>query len=862
MASNAPGPIPNPFTLAAYLRSRRHQPLADLSSELRAYESTLHEQLVTLINQEYPSFLQLVAGLSGVQGTLTPLSTPWQAIRAPLLQCQTQTTALLQQLEDRLALRAQLRAKRLALQRMAGLAQSVTTLETWLMELDQVEATTLSYHSPAPTGLPPMARSQTTATPPPRAPWSRQALLDDLAVRPPEQPRPVYPSDLTMKHLERIALEFNQVQYLVKKCPESALMARLQPRIHAIRDQLEVHLQDAFAQLLTAVAMAPKYAPTEPQSTLGASPADPTTPSPVPPSTATYPLRPTRFPLPAASRQPKPAVGHRLTQCLRIYMALDRLDVARLLLQQQVVDPLLTESLDQAAGPAQGPPALTTQHHYTFALTTVFQELVHRVWPVHLVCETHGPATSLQAFTTVVWPQLVTHLSQNWLGAVNNPGLPERFHSAYCITLEFVEALTALFLSPIQRTKFTESNSYRQFGKQWQLPAYFTIRSKEILVSLDTALSQVQRLHNLDSLWVMSQAEHLAQLGSMAQHSWTEAAERRCYRLSSTVAVWDALTASIAPKVYLPTLATRFWKLILQCLARYNTWLDHLVEPLGQCFRLPPPASFADLIDPTQLAVSMELASVPPADTINDYAPLNISHVATLPSALRHDSVLPLLLSLLVDSTRLGRTIATHLWSHRLTSVMADDPTLGQMGQVNRFLQTLTTLSRMGTMLCQAVAAHIATQVTEVYLQARQITSQYRHTTKASPTTPSTYVARGLAPLRDWLASCPNELVPLVWRQCVVAWTLQTVIASYGQLLVELLNTLKRTEESLLKLRRAKRLPPSGVPGTATASDETKIRQQIIQDVAEFEQQLASFDAGSGVAAGLCWLHQQIQPLL
>ncbi|KAJ1984971.1 hypothetical protein H4R34_000314 [Dimargaris verticillata] len=872
MASDAPGPIPTPFTLAAYLRPRRHQPLAGLSSELRGYEHTLHAELIALINQEYPSFLQLVAGLTGVQDTLTPLSTPWQEIRTPLLQCQTQTTDLLQQLEDRLALRAQLRAKRLALQRMAGIAQSVATLERWLLELDQIEAATHRHHSPALGGLPPMARSQTTTititTPPPRAPRPRKALLDDLTVLPPEKPLPVYPSDLIMKHLERIALEFNQVQYLVKKCPKSAFIGRLQPRIHAIRDQLEAHLQDAFTQLLTAVTMTPKYAPAGRQCTLGSSQADHTAPSPIPPSTATHSLRPTRFPLPPAPIHPEPAVGDRLTQCLRIYMALDRLGVARSLLQQKVVDPLLAESLDQATGSAQGPPVLTTQHHYAFALTTTLQGLVHQVWPVHLVCETHVPAASLQVFTAVVWPRLVVCLSQGWLGAVNNPGLPERFHSAYRTTMEFVDAIMALFLSPTQRVEFTESDSYRQFGKQWQLPAYFTICSKEILAPLDAALSQVQRLHNLDSLWAMSEAEHLAQLGAVAQQPWTVAAERRCYRLASTAAVWDALAASTATTVYLPTLATRFWKLMLQCMTRYNTWLDHLVEPLYRCFQLPPPtacadqAPVADLADPPQLARSVELASVPPTDAANDYVPLNITHAATLPSALRHDAVLPILLYLLADSTRLGRTIATHLWSHRLTSVMADDPTIGQMEQINRFLQTLTILSRMGVVLCQAVAAHLAKQAIEVYLQVRQITSQYRHTAKASPTTPSAYVVRGLAPLRDWLATCPSNLLPDVWQQCIVAWTLQTMVASYGQLLVELLNTLKRTEESLLKLRRAKRLPPSSVQGAATASDEAKIRQQITLDVAEFEQQLASFDAGPGVVAGLHWLRQQVQPLL
>jgi hypothetical protein len=51
------------------------------------------------------------------------------------------------------------------------------------------------------------------------------------------------------------------------------------------------------------------------------------------------------------------------------------------------------------------------------------------------------------------------------------------------------------------------------------------------------------------------------------------------FSMSSSAAVWSAMTTCWDRNVYVPQLAHRFWKLMLQILSRYHTWIQNSLPP-------------------------------------------------------------------------------------------------------------------------------------------------------------------------------------------------------------------------------------------------------------------------------------------
>jgi hypothetical protein len=90
------------------------------------------------------------------------------------------------------------------------------------------------------------------------------------------------------------------------------------------------------------------------------------------------------------------------------------------------------------------------------------------------------------------------------------------------------------------------SPAYEAFERRWQLPVYFQLRWKEIVSALETALAAPVPANPSTTAWALPQSG----------------------------AAWDAFRACWAPEIYLPELAHRFWRLALQVVARYGTWLN------------------------------------------------------------------------------------------------------------------------------------------------------------------------------------------------------------------------------------------------------------------------------------------------
>lgn len=70
------------FDVNAFLLSRRHTPLDELRSELRAYLANLRTELVGVINRDYEDFIGLGIGLRGTDKKLERMRRPVDSVKA------------------------------------------------------------------------------------------------------------------------------------------------------------------------------------------------------------------------------------------------------------------------------------------------------------------------------------------------------------------------------------------------------------------------------------------------------------------------------------------------------------------------------------------------------------------------------------------------------------------------------------------------------------------------------------------------------------------------------------------------------------------------------------------------------------
>lgn len=114
--------------------------------------------------------------------------------------------------------------------------------------------------------------------------------------------------------------------------------------------------------------------------------------------------------------------------------------------------------------------------------------------------------------------------------------------------------------------------TFLAFERRWQLPVYFQLRWKDIVMRLEDSLSTSKlepessfKKGSLDRVWdavtILTMTVRIAEIGPFA--------------MSSSVAVWTAITTCWDRNIYVPQLAHRFWKLMLQILSRHRTWIQN-----------------------------------------------------------------------------------------------------------------------------------------------------------------------------------------------------------------------------------------------------------------------------------------------
>ncbi|TFK75389.1 COG complex component [Pluteus cervinus] len=797
------------FNVEEFLLSRSYTSLSDLRKELRDYLADLKEELVQLINDDYEAFISLSTDLQGEGTRLTRIKAPLSILKEHIMRSKKELLLIQDAIQDKLKKRTKLREEKALLHLLLKISDAVTRLETLLL-------------------ITAPGTAQTELQLPSQYTTGEDARDDKL------------PNNRA-KHLGRVASEYTQLLYHAEKARNEncKYVDEMQWRIDRIQSTLSSDLDHLFATTLNALSDRKKESPASdvektrwiaditeclrsydalhlwrdaedvirrevvrgfvkktihPSALIAPhSPIMPHTPFHTIPDmsllSSTLPPRTPYTPFTAFSlKQPDPTYStsssspyaHILSNeddpLARLYNQILRFierDLCRIMkiAEKVSVDPTSTARVDK---PARSPP-VSASHDAV-----------------------DPSADGFQIMANVIWEEIGRAIMDELGGIVFATGRPNEFRKNYELSQAFIRSLE--YLSPSLRAveAMRAHPLYAGFERRWQLPVYFQLRWKEIVGKLEDSLGS----RKLDTLHIKG---------------------KNSYATSQAMAVWIAITGCWSSEVFIPELANKFWRLTLQILSRYRTWISDCSVELQLGITS---TGFDDKSTPPRIPSNF---STEPAS-------------ADLLSA--EDRTLRYCTAIVLDIQALENNVLT-LWREEVSIMLPETQFSGDRTQSEDALRhAFSQLTSIISPLSHEIVNVLARRCCEGLLPMRSIPTQFRAmSNKRPPTEPSYFVTSILRPLRTYFGIGSTEAVGSALKVDFLASFATQVFDSVVEQYTSFVTVMKKSEESLRRLKKGKKSGFSlfgAAGGRDDDGDEERIRIQMVFDVLAFGQDAAS----------------------
>ncbi|CAG8671900.1 10692_t:CDS:10, partial [Funneliformis caledonium] len=782
LSSGVPLPFPQPlnremfatpeFNADNFLANRRHLPLDELKKELIAHLKSLKSELVEMINRDYSSFVDLSTNLKGVDKVIEEVARPLGKMREEVEGVRMILQGVIDSLENQLAYRASIREKKASLQLLINIHESVRKVENLLLISSESGSSLISK--------------------------------DD--------------SGNNAKQIERVAIEYNQMQYLVNKGKDLPFVENIGWRIIRIKDTLRINLSSALRSALQFV---------KDQSN---------------------------------TTQSKEI----LTQILRTYALIDQTKSAEEVIKTELVAPFIKETVKrsvlenpQPITPASvlvssrssySPTRKTTKHRIMasyskeplFLMYNRILQFINNDCSILLeVTRKILKGTGFEILVNSVWTEAVDAVNQR-LSFIFNPGNPNVFHKNYTISMNFVSSIESMCYSKKSLLYLRNHSTYVEFMKRWQLPVYFQLRFKEISNQIEEVLNT-----GLDVL--------IDNINDTQYPTFL--------KLSASKSIIFAIERCWSDDIFIYGLSHRFWKLTLQLIERYKKWLISIL---------------VELVDQTNDRITNSPALRPTSGPGNrgSGSPVPGSSGSLANDAL-DEQVLKQLVLVSYDVENIIIKIKEIYREHiisKLPESMTDQPIVEESIS-NSFSSLQSDLPD----LSQKISVILTKRCTEALRHVRSIITQYRQPNTKPPTESSYFVPHIMKPLAvffDVNKSCLSDRRRKEWSALVG----DAVAVRYYTILYDYITNLKKTEESskIMKMKRLKKgqttrgglvsslFSDSGDNGVAedstVMSDEDKIRLQYLLDVKKFGKELTNIGIDIEELKGYIDLYKVVEP--
>ncbi|KAI9092144.1 hypothetical protein DFS34DRAFT_311057 [Phlyctochytrium arcticum] len=566
------------------------------------------------------------------------------------------------------------------------------------------------------------------------------------------------------KLIERVANEYTQLRYLTTRASGMPFVLQIEKRIARIRDTLTSSLSRSLTNAYGAI-MANKAD--------SAAEAD-------------------------------------LTQLLRTYVTIDKVDDALGIFRDSIAKPAL-EQITSRQNLTPNNASTSPNRSTSTPLQTMYNRIIafakDDCAKVLEITNRAFHGTSGNVLAQAIWTPALTMISKK-IGFIFNPGIPEVFHKNYTTSMAFVAEMEKLCRTRRSLATLRALPATVEFMRRWQLPVYFQIRFREIATDFEECVSG-----SIDFESAFTANDGLVLPPSTAL-------------LVCTGLCWDK-------SVFLPRLAHRFWKLTLQIITRYSIWVRQSLLPELDISALPS-NSETDKTPTSAIDQSNDSALRKFLYFHNDIRAIDIRLKDIFESEVQHQ-----LHSLSPDTTILQDSLTASL--NPLQSVL---PFLSE---------------RVCKVLYRRCSDPLRNHI-------QSITPQYRMTNKEPPSRPSYFVPTILKPLSTFL----DEQRHLLNATIIAEWTgvvLEQVTARYASTMAEVLSGVKRFEDYNRK-KNLKRTN-SGVGGGAGGgtedsqiSDDDKIRLQMALDVMQYGQEMQTLGQDPSSITSFGELSAMVTPFL
>jgi len=471
--------------------------------------------------------------------------------------------------------------------------------------------------------------------------------------------------------------------------------------------------------------------------------------------------------------------------------------------------------------------------------------------PVLVLCASIFPKGHVDLVTTGVWvPIANTFMADPSMKmAIFSPGIASILQANFMALHLFLSELAERLLTvkeeetqdsdPIEDSTILLSKDIIQaaqdrlykheitveFEKKWNLPIYYQLRFGECCTRLNRAIARVQR-----DGWT-------AQVFTGTAQQESHIKSQVGLELSLFIELYDILLFLWQPNVVLRPLTHRFLRGAIQLLGRAVAFLQEGLEKTilfgGSTITLekdsvpqmdddqktseaegPSEYSWAD--NPATVATVAWDLTVLESAIINEYCETVVSAVCQ--NATEPDELQTLIQMILADSVESISPLIVKSWN-------------------------------------ETIATHLIAQCSQPLAAVKGVAATYRMTNRPPPTLPSPFVSMILRPLVQFDEEFSNRTSPqvgLAWKEVVVSHISQ----KYSIAVEELLETVRRTEESLLSRRGA-----AMMARRTGMTDGDKVKLQMLLDFNEFQSGLKSLGLEDGLHLdGVAKLHELTEP--
>ncbi|KAF9942124.1 Conserved oligomeric Golgi complex subunit 2 [Modicella reniformis] len=385
------------FNTDEFLSARRHLPLEELKSQ------ELKTELIELINSDYTDFINLSTNLNGVDRMMEDLRKPLDRMKSDAMVVSSNLQTVIGSLEQKLQHRAETREKKASLQLLLNISESVSKVEGLL----QISSTT-------------------------EAPTAHGDGNESISAA---------------KRLERVAIEYNQMQYLVNKGAGLPFVTNIDWRLVRIKETMSENL----STVLRGCILSPQQAGSDASSNKDV-----------------------------------------LSQCLRTYALIDQTVEAEKIIAEDLLAPFISKTITRSALSDQSHIHNTNSERVSQSpLATIYNHVLQfiddRCGSLISVTQKELKGTNFDIPVNCIWGMSTQTILKN-IPQILTPGIPDDFHRNYMDTMSFVSKIEELCGSRKSLARLRSQAGYQAFMKRWQLPAYFQLRFRDISLLVEDAL--------------------------------------------------------------------------------------------------------------------------------------------------------------------------------------------------------------------------------------------------------------------------------------------------------------------------------------------------------------------------------------